>query len=88
MTEHKIIVDKPTVPVGTADKVKSEITSVLVRRNSIRSFDDVSNPEFLKEGAAVADCMNLIVLLSALKLNLLKLPCASFMHLSIEIMIE
>ncbi len=57
MTEHKIVIDKSTVPVGTADKVKAEMTSVLASRNSDLLFDVVSNPEFLKEGAAVADCM-------------------------------
>jgi UDPglucose 6-dehydrogenase len=57
MTEHKIVIDKSTVPVGTADKVKAEIASVLASRSSNLTFDVVSNPEFLKEGAAVADCM-------------------------------
>jgi len=53
---YKIIVDKSTVPVGTADRVDKCIRSVLARRGLSIDFDVVSNPEFLKEGAAVADC--------------------------------
>lgn len=57
MQSHKIVVDKSTVPVGTADKVRAAITAVLQARGSDLAFDVVSNPEFLKEGAAVSDCM-------------------------------
>ena len=57
MTEHKIIVDKSTVPVGTADRVRTAISEVLKARNEEISFAVVSNPEFLKEGAAVEDFM-------------------------------
>jgi UDPglucose 6-dehydrogenase len=57
MDSHKIIIDKSTVPVGTGDKVKSHIQKVLAERQGDIEFDVVSNPEFLKEGAAVADCM-------------------------------
>ncbi len=56
MVGTKIIVNKSTVPVGTADKVKSKITEVLSNRNESIEFHIVSNPEFLKEGAAVSDC--------------------------------
>lgn len=56
MQEHRIVVDKSTVPVGTADKVSAEMQAVLAQRGADLSFDVVSNPEFLKEGAAVADC--------------------------------
>ncbi|WP_027856295.1 UDP-glucose dehydrogenase family protein [Marinobacterium jannaschii] len=57
MPEHRIIVDKSTVPVGTGDKVKAEISKVLAERGSGLKFDVVSNPEFLKEGSAIDDCM-------------------------------
>ncbi|WP_286265566.1 UDP-glucose dehydrogenase family protein [Thalassotalea atypica] len=57
MTSPKIIIDKSTVPVGTADKVSAKVAEVLGSRNLNISYDVVSNPEFLKEGAAVNDCM-------------------------------
>ncbi|MFD2168218.1 UDP-glucose dehydrogenase family protein [Thalassotalea euphylliae] len=57
MESPKIIVDKSTVPVGTADKVSAQILEVLNERNKTIDYDVVSNPEFLKEGAAVNDCM-------------------------------
>ncbi len=57
MTEPKVIIDKSTVPVGTADKVRARVAEALAARGSDLHFDVVSNPEFLKEGAAVADCM-------------------------------
>jgi len=57
MTAHKIIINKSTVPVGTADRVVAKITEVQKGLNKEISFDVVSNPEFLKEGAAVNDCM-------------------------------
>ena len=57
MTEYRIIVDKSTVPVGTADKVRETVRGVLNDRNAELEFDVVSNPEFLKEGAAIEDFM-------------------------------
>jgi UDPglucose 6-dehydrogenase len=57
MTDRKVVIDKSTVPVGTADKVREVMTETLRKRGSDLAFDVVSNPEFLKEGAAVADCM-------------------------------
>ena len=57
MTEYKIVLDKSTVPVGTADKVQARMSAVLKERGSNVDFDVASNPEFLKEGAAVEDCM-------------------------------
>ena len=58
MEGHQIIIDKSTVPVGTADKVSTKIAQVLAaRKREDLSFDVVSNPEFLKEGSAVTDCM-------------------------------
>jgi len=57
MQKRLVIVDKSTVPVGTADKVKATIQKELDIRNSDLEFNVVSNPEFLKEGAAIADFM-------------------------------
>tara|TARA_X000000368_G_scaffold108743_1_gene84584 strand:- start:18400 stop:19725 length:1326 start_codon:yes stop_codon:yes gene_type:complete len=57
MQKRLIVVDKSTVPIGTADKVKTTIQKELDVRNSDLQFDIVSNPEFLKEGAAIADFM-------------------------------
>jgi UDPglucose 6-dehydrogenase len=57
MTEYRIVVTKSTVPVGTADKVSARISQTLKNRGSGVEFDVVSNPEFLKEGAAIADFM-------------------------------
>ena len=55
MTGHMVVVTKSTVPVGTATKVKAGISAALAERASDISFDVASNPEFLKEGAAVDD---------------------------------
>lgn len=55
MTEYKVIVDKSTVPVGTADKVRQAVIEELQARNESIPFAVVSNPEFLKEGAALND---------------------------------
>lgn len=52
-----MVVDKSTVPVGTADRVRAAIAAELAARGADIRFDVVSNPEFLKEGAAVEDCM-------------------------------
>ncbi len=56
MDSPKVIIDKSTVPVGTADKVHQVIQAILEQRGEKIDFSVVSNPEFLKEGAAVADC--------------------------------
>mgnify|MGYP001080074758 CR=1 FL=1 len=55
MNEYKIIVDKSTVPVGTADRVKETVREELTSRGADLDFAVISNPEFLKEGAAIAD---------------------------------
>jgi UDPglucose 6-dehydrogenase len=57
MTEYRVVVDKSTVPVGTADKVRERIEQTLGERGAKLEFDVVSNPEFLKEGAAISDFM-------------------------------
>ncbi|MCX7050745.1 MAG: UDP-glucose/GDP-mannose dehydrogenase family protein, partial [Proteobacteria bacterium] len=55
IADYRIVVNKSTVPVGTADKVKAEIQHALTARGVAPVFDVVSNPEFLKEGAAISD---------------------------------
>ena len=57
MDEYKVVMTKSTVPVGTADKVKARVAETLAGRGASLEFDIVSNPEFLKEGAAIADFM-------------------------------
>ena len=57
MDDYRIVVNKSTVPVGTADKVQAEIQGALDERGKSLEFDVVSNPEFLKEGAAISDFM-------------------------------
>ena len=57
MTDRKVVVNKSTVPVGTADKVRAVIAEELARRDLVVDFAVVSNPEFLKEGAAIEDFM-------------------------------
>jgi UDPglucose 6-dehydrogenase len=57
MNQFKVIVNKSTVPVGTADKVRNMIHTTLTKRNVTFPFSVISNPEFLKEGSAVDDFM-------------------------------
>ncbi|HEY0941105.1 MAG TPA: UDP-glucose/GDP-mannose dehydrogenase family protein [Steroidobacter sp.] len=57
LSEYRVVVTKSTVPVGTADKVKAKINETLQARGAQVEFDVVSNPEFLKEGAAINDFM-------------------------------
>ncbi|MEL6949430.1 MAG: UDP-glucose/GDP-mannose dehydrogenase family protein [Pseudomonadota bacterium] len=57
MEDYRIVIDKSTVPVGTADKVAKTMQEVLAERGVEHPFDVVSNPEFLKEGAAINDFM-------------------------------
>ena len=57
MDEYRVVVNKSTVPVGTADLVSAEIQKTLDKRGATVEFDVVSNPEFLKEGAAISDFM-------------------------------
>ena len=55
MNGFKVIINKSTVPVGTGERVADEVRRVLVQRNNLHAFTVVSNPEFLKEGAAIDD---------------------------------
>ncbi len=57
MNEYKVVITKSTVPVGTADKVRAAIRQSLKARKAEVEYDTVSNPEFLKEGAAIDDFM-------------------------------
>ena len=57
VADYNVVVDKSTVPVGTADRVRAAVQEELDKRGSTIKFDVVSNPEFLKEGAAVDDFM-------------------------------
>lgn len=57
MNDYMVVVTKSTVPVGTAKKVKDAIRDALAKRNADIPFDVASNPEFLKEGAAILDFM-------------------------------
>lgn len=57
MSHHMYVVDKSTVPVGTARKVRQTIQRELDARHSDLTFDVISNPEFLKEGSAIEDCL-------------------------------
>jgi UDPglucose 6-dehydrogenase len=57
MQQEVIVIDKSTVPVGTADKVAAAMRHTLIARGSSLDFHVVSNPEFLKEGSAVSDCL-------------------------------
>ena len=57
MKRHMYVVNKSTAPVGTAEKIRLSVQSELDRRGSKLTFDVISNPEFLREGSAIADCM-------------------------------
>jgi UDPglucose 6-dehydrogenase len=58
LDRYRLVITKSTVPVGTAEKVRAAIKSELKKRNSHQEFDMASNPEFLREGAAIDDFMN------------------------------
>ena len=57
LERYAVVVNKSTVPVGTADRVREAVAAELAARQATVEFDVVSNPEFLKEGAAVEDCL-------------------------------
>jgi UDPglucose 6-dehydrogenase len=57
MTDYLVVITKSTVPVGTAEKVKKALADALAKRGASIAFDVASNPEFLKEGAAIDDFM-------------------------------
>ena len=81
---YKVIINKSTVPVGTATLVQKQIQSILDKRGVEYSFDVVSNPEFLKEGSAIADCMKpdriIIGTESEEAIHLLKTLYSAFCH--------
>jgi UDPglucose 6-dehydrogenase len=58
LTDYRIVITKSTVPVGTAEKVRAVIKTALEKRQLTFTFDMASNPEFLREGGAIADFMN------------------------------
>ncbi len=82
LDRHTVIVNKSTVPVGTADRVRDAIAAELVGRGVAIEFDVASNPEFLKEGAAVEDCLRpdriIVGSSSARAVNLLRKLYAPF----------
>lgn len=82
LERYAVVVDKSTVPVGTADRVREEIAAALKARGADVAFDVVSNPEFLKEGDAVNDCMKpdriIVGASSARAINVLKALYAPF----------
>ena len=57
ITDYRVVITKSTVPVGTADKVRAALSETLTARGAAIEYDVVSNPEFLKEGAAIGDFM-------------------------------
>jgi UDPglucose 6-dehydrogenase len=57
INDYKVVVNKSTVPVGTGKLVEKTIARILVERSVTYEFDVVSNPEFLREGKAVRDCL-------------------------------
>ncbi|MEE4214955.1 MAG: nucleotide sugar dehydrogenase, partial [Bacteroidales bacterium] len=57
MTDYLLVITKSTVPIGTSEKVRKKIAGELAKRKASIDFDVASNPEFLKEGDAVNDCM-------------------------------
>ena len=57
ITDYRVVITKSTVPVGTADKVRAALSETLAARGAAIEYDVVSNPEFLKEGAAIGDFM-------------------------------
>ena len=58
MSDYKVVVNKSTVPVGTGQRVRQEIMTILEQMNKKVDFDMISNPEFLREGCAVGDFIN------------------------------
>ena len=78
MTSYKAVVDKSTVPVGTADKVRAAIAEELKSRGADLKFSVISNPEFLKEGAALDDFMKPDRIVVGADDTRAADPCASF----------
>ena len=84
MSDYKVVITKSTVPVGTADKVQAAVTAALDARGAKIEFDMVSNPEFLKEGAAITDFMKpdrvIVGTASARAAELMRLLYEPFTH--------
>ena len=86
LRHYAVIVNKSTVPVGTGDKVEATINASLATREAAIPFDVVSNPEFLKEGAAIADCSKPDrIILGSDSAKSISHYAQSCMHLLIEI---
>jgi UDPglucose 6-dehydrogenase len=86
MEGGKVVANKSTVPVGTADKVKQKIEEKLTNRGMPFEFDVVSNPELLKEGSAVIDCQRPDRIVLGVESKKRKIECVIFIPHLVVIM--